>query len=82
MGNNLESTTQEQKAKEYGDLVQNILSGQYTINDQIAILKHQLEALAGDNAMPEFKQFIADGEKAKASAKAYVDKNINKGGLL
>lgn len=61
-----------EKDKQYGDLVQNILGNDYTINDEIAILKHALEALIGDGGSEEWKAYVQAGEKAKASAKADI----------
>lgn len=59
----------EQKEKEYGELVQNILANTYTINDQIAIIKH---ALVKGTDTDEFKAFVEAGEKAKTSAKTFI----------
>ena len=58
-----------EKDREYGDLVQNILGCDYTINDEIAIIKHALISLIGDNGSDEWKAYVQAGEKAKASAK-------------
>ena len=79
MDEDLSKYTKEQlvamKEKEYGELVNNILSNEYSINDQIAILKHS--AVSGTDT-DEFKTFVAAGETAKKSAKAFVDEKYDK----